>query len=80
LLFPDLAGQKKKANKKKKKKVAAKQITHNWDTFTRFSELGLSDPPITAEQIPKAIEAVKAKLAELQKQSAEKKAEILNKS
>lgn len=73
LLFPDLAGQKKKASKKKKKKVPAK-ITHNWDTFTRFEELGLSDPPITNEQIPKAIESVRAKLAELQKQSAEKRA------
>jgi len=76
LLFPDLAGQKKKASKKKKKKVQT-NIKHNWDTFTRFEELSIGDPPITSEQIPKAIESVKTKLAELQKQSAERKAEIL---
>jgi len=76
LLFPDLASKKKGPAKKKKKKTAAK-IVHNWDTFARFEELKIGDPPVTPDQLPKAIEAVKAKLAELQKESAQKRADIL---
>ena len=78
LLFPESSGSKKKKKTNNKKKVPQK-ITHNWDTFTRFEEIGLGEPPITATQIPKAIEDIKGKLAEYQKKSVEERREILKK-
>jgi len=79
LLFPENLGQQKKKKKPTKKKKVAQKITHNWDTFTRFEEIGLGEPPITASQIPKAIEDVKVKLVEFQKKSQEERQVILKK-
>jgi len=68
---------KRRKKKVVKKKKVPQKITHTWDTFTRFEEIGLGEPPITASAIPAAIEQVRVKLSEWQKKSKEEKVEIL---
>lgn len=73
--FMVLPGAKQKKNKKKKKKA---QLIHSVDTIETFGVVGLV-APATMNDVPAAVEAVKAKKAEYQVKPREPKKKAENK-